>query len=182
MTPATRSIYSMAMLFVTLALLQGCAFVSVPLTGQTLPFEESVVSGYGKDKILIIDISGTISSQPEEGLLPFEEEISIVSRVKEELRTAMGDKSLKGIILRINTPGGSVTASDIIYEEIRRFKTIRKIPVVACMMDLATSGGYYVSMSADKVIAHPTTVTGSIGVIALKFNVQGLMEKTSGSV
>lgn len=158
-------------------LLPGCAFVSVPLTGQTLPFEESVVSGYGKDKILLIDVSGTISSQPEEGLLPFEEQISIVSRVKEELRTAVADKHIRGVILRINTPGGSVTASDILYEEIRRFKTIKKVPVVACMMDMATSGGYYVSMSADKVIAHPTTVTGSIGVIALKFNVQGLMEK-----
>ncbi len=158
-------------------LLPSCAFISVPLTAKTQPFEEAVVSGHGKNKILLIDISGTITTKNEEGLLPFKEEISIVSRVKEELRKATGDRRIKAIILRINSPGGTVTASDVLYQEIKRFKKTKNVPVVASMMDVAASGGYYVSMSADRVIAHPTTVTGSIGVIALKFNIQGLMEK-----
>ena len=79
--------------------------------------------------------------------------------------------------LMINSPGGTVTSSDIIYREISKFKEDKKLPVIACIMELAASGGYYVALSADTIIAHPTSVTGSIGVIALKFNAKGLMEK-----
>ena len=81
------------------------------------------------------------------------------------------------MIIRINSPGGTVTSSDIIYREISKFKEDKKLPVIACIMELAASGGYYVALSADTIIAHPTSVTGSIGVIALKFNAKGLMEK-----
>jgi len=81
------------------------------------------------------------------------------------------------LIIRINSPGGTATASDIIYREINRFKEEKRIPVIACIMELAASGGYYVAVSADTIIAHPTSVTGSIGVIALKLNIKGLMEK-----
>jgi protease-4 len=101
----------------------------------------------------------------------------MVARLREELQKASQDKKVKGVILRLNTPGGTVTASDIIYQEITRFKRKRNLPVVACMMELATSGGYYVSIAADTIVAHPTSVTGSLGAIAIKFNAQGLMEK-----
>src|SRR5207244_9198460 len=69
------------------------------------------------------------------------------------------------------------TASDIIYREIEAFKGIKKIPVVSVMMDVAASGGYYVAMAGDTIVAHPTTVTGSIGVIMLNVNAEGLLEK-----
>ena len=101
----------------------------------------------------------------------------MVSRLREELQKASEDEKIRGVILRVNTPGGTITASDMIYQEIKRFKRERNLPVVACMMELATSGSYYVSTAADTIVAHPTTVTGSLGAVAVKFNAEGLMEK-----
>lgn len=160
-------------LFMLVLFLFSCATVSI--FERTRPLKEKVLSGEGRDKILLMDISGIISSKERSS--PFQEKTSIVSRVREELKKASADKRIKGIVLRVNSPGGTVTASDIIYREIKQFKKKKKIPVVACMMDVTTSGAYYVALSADAIIAHPTSVTGSIGVIALKFNIRGLLEK-----
>jgi protease-4 len=99
------------------------------------------------------------------------------ARVKEELDKARKDDRIKALVLRINSPGGTVSAADMIYHEISQFKQERQVPVVACCMGLAASGGYYVAQAADEIIAHPTTLTGSIGVVAMKFNVKGLMNK-----
>ncbi|MEK9139935.1 MAG: S49 family peptidase, partial [Nitrospirota bacterium] len=68
-------------------------------------------------------------------------------------------------------------ASDIIYHELKTFKASRKVPIVASIMDLGTSGGYYIAAAADTVLAHPSSVTGSIGVIMLTMNARGLLEK-----
>jgi protease-4 len=70
-----------------------------------------------------------------------------------------------------------VTASDIMFKELQMFKRTAKVPVVAVMMDVAASGGYYVALGADTIVAHPTTVTGSIGVIMLTVNAEGLLQK-----
>ena len=81
-------------------------------------------------------------------------------------------------MLRINSPGGAVTASDIMYQDLLQLPPARRSkPVVACMMDVAASGGYYLAMGCDRVYAHPTTVTGSIGVIMSLYNASGLFEK-----
>jgi protease IV len=79
--------------------------------------------------------------------------------------------------VRLNTPGGTVTASDIIYRELMLFRERTKVPVVAVMMDVAASGGYYIALAADAIVAHPTTVTGSIGTILITANAEGLMQK-----
>jgi protease-4 len=84
---------------------------------------------------------------------------------------------VKAVVLRINSPGGTVTASDIIYHELKMFKASRKVPIVASIMDVGTSGGYYIAAAADSVLAHPSSVTGSIGVIMLTVNARGLLEK-----
>lgn len=170
-----RSYFAMAIMLFFLS--AGCTCFSVPLIEKERAFDETVVSGEGKNKILLMDISGVLSTKEKGGLLPFQKEASIVSRVREELKKAAEDKRIKGLIIRINSPGGTVTSSDIIYREISKFKEDKKLPVIACIMELAASGGYYVALSADTIIAHPTSVTGSIGVIALKFNAKGLMEK-----
>jgi len=155
----------------------GCNFISVSLVPTVEPLKETTVSGTGKDKILIIDISGIISEEEKRGFANLSGEPNMVARVKEELKTASRDKHMKAVILRINSPGGTVTASDMIYHEIEQFKKNNDIKVIACIMDLGTSGGYYVAVSADKIIAHPTTVTGSIGVIMLNLSVEGLLQK-----
>lgn len=155
----------------------GCAFVSIPLRQGTMPLEEKVLEGEGRDKILLIDIAGIISSEKKRTLAAFDAEPDMVARIKEELTQAAEDDRIKAVILKINSPGGTVTASDIIYREIVKFKKKNHIPVTAALMDIATSGGYYIACAADTIVAHPTTVTGSIGVIAMKFNVKGLMDK-----
>jgi len=160
-----------------LCLASGCSFISVSLVPYVAPLKETTVMGKGKEKILIIDISGIISEEEKRGIAGLSGEPDMVARIKEELKTAAKDKHIKAVILRINSPGGTVAASDIIYHEIEQFKNKTNNKVIACIMDLGASGGYYVAVSADKIIAHPTTVTGSIGVIMLNLSVEGLLQK-----
>lgn len=152
---------------------QGCTFLSVYLVSPVEPLKEKRISGKGKDKILLVDISGLISEE-EEG---FAGEPGLVARIKEELIKASNDDRIKAIILRINSPGGTVTASDIIYHEIMRYKEKNNVKVIASIMDLGASGAYYVAQSADKIMAHPTSVLGSIGVIMIKLDVEDLLKK-----
>jgi protease-4 len=160
-----------------LVILSGCALVNVNLIQPPSPLAEQVLEGDGSKKILLLDISGTISEQEKSGGLMGRSAASMVSLIRESLQKAEKDDSIKGIILRINSPGGSVTASDVIHHDIGEFKKRKKIPVLACIMATGTSGGYYIAASADEIIAHPTAITGSIGVILMKFNVEGLMGK-----
>jgi protease IV len=80
-------------------------------------------------------------------------------------------------VLRINSPGGGVTASDIVYREILKYKEKTKVPVVSIIMDTGASGGYYIACASDKIVAHPTAVTGSIGVIIFSLGFDGLFHK-----
>ena len=82
----------------------------------------------------------------------------------------------------VDSPGGGVTASDRMYEELKHFKDEKKIPVVAIFEDVAASGGYYVAMASDHIIAHPTTITGSIGVISEFYDFSQLMGKVGVDV
>ena len=153
----------------------GCTSSLFP---KTSPLEEVVLSGEGRDKILLVEISGILTSAKPSGVLDrFFDRLSLPARFKEELAKAEDDEDVKAIVFRINTPGGTVTASDILYHEIKELKKTREIPVIASIMDLGTSGGYYVAMAADRVVAHPSSVTGSLGVIMLTLNASGLMEK-----
>ncbi|MDP2689834.1 MAG: signal peptide peptidase SppA [Deltaproteobacteria bacterium] len=154
--------------------LSGCVFISLP---GVKPLTEKTIGGEGKAKILLMDISGVISEESGVNALGVETERKLTERVREELDMAAADDSVKAVVLRINSPGGSVTTSDIISHELKKFKEKKKIPVVAELMDVAASGGYYVAARADEIIAHPTTVTGSIGVIAYNFDASGLMTK-----
>jgi protease-4 len=84
---------------------------------------------------------------------------------------------VKALVLRVDSPGGSGLASDIIWREVELARHENKKPVIVSMGDLAASGGYYIAMGADMIIAEPTTITGSIGVFAGKYNLSGLFEK-----
>jgi protease-4 len=157
--------------------LSGCAFVNVPLISPTSPLEEQVLEGDGTRKILLLDISGTISEDEKSGGLLGRSTPSMVSLIRESLQKAEKDDDIKGVILRINSPGGTVTASDIIRHDLLEFKKRKKVPLLACIVATGASGGYYVATAADEIVAHPTAITGSIGVILMKFNVEGLMGK-----
>ncbi len=96
------------------------------------------------------------------------------------LRTAGADNSIKAIVLRIDSPGGSAIASDVIWREITL--TREKKPVIASMSDVAASGGYYIAMPAHAIVAQPSTLTGSIGVVMLKYVIDGTLQKVGINV
>ncbi|MCP3677576.1 MAG: signal peptide peptidase SppA [Deltaproteobacteria bacterium] len=153
----------------------GCSFV-IPISGVR-PLAEKTVGGEGRDKILLIDISGMISGKKRSAALGLAKRPSLVEQVKEALDKAEKDGAVKAVILRINSHGGTVMASDIIHHEIEGYKERTGAVIIAEMLDVAASGGYYIAAAADTIIAHPTTVTGSIGVVLFKLNAEGLMEK-----
>jgi protease-4 len=128
-----------------------------------------------KEKILVIDLNGPIGIDPNPGIL--KREGNLLSTIYYRLQKASQDPYVKGIILRLDTPGGEGTASDIIYNEILRFKKKTGIPVLALMMGVAASGGYYVACGCDFIMAHPTTITGSIGVIAILPGIKEMLNK-----
>lgn len=165
----------------TAVFLSGCVFHvnNINLPSGIKPLEEHVLSGEGADKILLMDISGSISNQGEKGM--FGSSLSPVARIKEELDKAASDPAVGAIILRINSPGGTVTASDMIYNEILSFKRKTNKKVITIFTNLGASGAYYIAMATDRIFVHPTTVTGSIGVIMVSMNASGLLEKVGVS-
>ena len=175
MTPARRStVFALVSLPAVLAL--GCITVNLP-SGQLEPLAETVIEGSGDAKILMLEVDGVITESSDVADFFGTVNEGMVGRIREELDTARKDTQVKALVLRINSPGGTVTGSDLLYDEIRRFKEERKVPVVAQLMGTAASGGYYVALAADEIHAERTTVTGSIGVIFSGVNIAGLMEK-----
>ena len=126
-------------------------------------------------RIAHIDLEGVIASADAADLLFGSSGESMVDRIKEELEDALADESVKAIVLRINSPGGEVTASDTIYHAVRQAR--EKKPVVVYMDAVAASGGYYVACGASEIVASETTLTGSIGVIIQSISYGELMGK-----
>ncbi len=163
-------------LIVTVFALSACSpHVHLDFLGQEKLEEIVLVPGPAKEKIVVIDVEGMISNFLGSG--PFTRERNIVSSVYLRLKRAAGDPNVKAVILRLDTPGGEVTASDIIYHELMDFKDRTGKPVIGLMMGVAASGGYYIASACDAIMAHPTTLTGSIGVISVFPSIEGLMGK-----
>src|SRR4030067_1340187 len=107
---------------ITFMLLSGCTLVKVYLQEEIQPFQEQVISGEGKDKILIVDLSGIITSGPKGSGFSGKEKPGMIATVREELDRARMDGNVKAVVLRIDSPGGGVTASDTLYHEIKKYK------------------------------------------------------------
>ena len=144
------------------------------------PLREFTLEGRGSDKILLVPMHGIITDTPKERFLA--QSPSMVENIVSQLRKAEEDNRIKAVLFEINSPGGTITASDLLYHEISSFKERTGKKVAVSMMDIATSGAYYVSLPADMITAHPTTVTGSVGVLFLQPKIAGLMEKIGLSV
>ncbi|MBI5866330.1 MAG: signal peptide peptidase SppA [Planctomycetes bacterium] len=157
----------------------GCApvsFLITPVSGSR-ELQEHVVSresAWADRKIALIDVDGVLSNMRESSMLGGIGD-NPVARFKERLDHAASDAKVAALVLRINSPGGGVTASDLMYGELRRFREKTGKPIIASMLDTAASGGYYIACAADKIYACPTTVTGSIGVIMITPDLSGLM-------
>ena len=126
-------------------------------------------------RVMILDVSGTIANADAGGLLGPGD--NPVAKLDEALRTAAADPKTAAVILRINTPGGTVTATDMMYRQVQQFRRSTGKPVVAMMMDIATSGGFYLACAADQIVAYPTTITGSIGVIYQTFSFKPALDR-----
>ena len=160
-----------------LILLSGCAVFNVSLTTQTRPLEEMTLEGKGKTKILLLDLDGRISFREESEGWRSKGMPSQPAFFREAFLKAKGDRNIAGVIVRINSPGGTATASDAIYHEIMNFRQATKAPVYAYIMEMGASGGYYVAAASDRIFANPTAITGSIGVIAVRPGLEGLLSK-----
>jgi protease-4 len=154
----------------------GCTAPRIKLfPSQADPLQEFILEGTASEKVLLLPIRGVISDHPQEGLLRTRP--STVQEAVSHLRKAEKDPMVKAVVVQLDSPGGSVTASDVLYNEIRLFKERTGRTVVAVMMDVGASGAYYIALPADAILAHPTSITGSVGVIFLRPKVEGLMEK-----
>lgn len=156
-----------ALFLLTLAVLSGgCgvpSFLITPISNSNKLQEHVVLGGKSRDKVAIIEVEGMLSNVRSGGLLqPTENKVSLFTQ---QMRAAARDKWVKAVVLRVNSPGGTVTASDTMYELVRDFRRRTKKPVIASTQEVCASGAYYISCAADTIVAHPTSVVGSIGVL-----------------
>jgi protease-4 len=126
-----------------------------------------IKKGIPKNKIAVIYAEGAIDGGDTGGI--------VSDDLSRTIRQARRDTTIKAVVLRINSPGGSALGSEIIWREVKL--TTESKPVIVSMSDLAASGGYYIACAADTIVAQPNTLTGSIGVFGLMPNVKGLFEK-----
>ncbi|WP_246112357.1 S49 family peptidase [Allorhodopirellula solitaria] len=152
--------------------------VTVTRTDNTAsPIQSVVIDGHAdhtSGRIAIVDVDGLIVNRNFSGLNSMGE--NPVAVFREKMRRIECDGSISAVVLRINTPGGGVTATDILAHDVARLKQCRDIPIVACLMTTGCGGGYYLATHADQIVAHPTSVVGGIGVILNSYN----MEDTLG--
>jgi protease IV len=167
--------WSWLMIVAILAMVVGCSLPKFSLFPEAGPLKEVTLQGSGDQKVLVLNITGPISDQPKQKLLRTNP--GMVQEVVTYLQRAEKDPNIKALLLKVNSPGGTITASDILYHEISGYKERTGVKVVVAMMDVAASGAYYLSLPADWIMAHPTTITGSIGVIFMRPGVSGFMEK-----
>ena len=135
---------------------------------QTITPNVSVIS---KASILVVPIEGMISSSGTDW------NSSIVNLVADQLEQAKNTKSIKAVILRVNSPGGTVGASQEIFQSIKRFKRETNKPVIVSIMDIGASGAYWISMAGDYIFAQPGSIVGSLGVITQTFDLTDVKKK-----
>ncbi len=166
---------------VVLVLLIGGAIVAVMNVSSTsgggvaTRWEEHVVKEGGTDRILLLNVDGMIMSSITGTTLGAAGTSSDEMRAK--LDQAMKDKTLKGIVVHVNSPGGDVVASDEIYRKLVQVKEDTGLPLVFSFGSTAASGGYYIAAAADQIVSNPMTITGSIGVIMSSYNYSELADK-----
>jgi protease-4 len=136
----------------------------VAVVGAAADVRQTVISGEGPSKVAVVPIDGLIDDASAESF------DTVLKEVEK-------DANVKALVVSIDTPGGSATASDEMYHRLDRFKNLKHIPVVIAMRGMATSGGYYVSAAGDFIFAEPGCLTGNIGVLFPRFNVSQMINK-----
>jgi len=158
--------------FLILAGISATVALTMALTGSGRDRGRIAGAAFSKDKVAVVELTGIMTSSHSVGSRAVS-----ARKVLEQLQKYRDDDSVKAIVLRVDTPGGTVVAAQEIHGELMRLRAGSKKKVVVSMGDLAASGGYYVACAADRVFASPGTLTGSIGVIMQFPNYQGLLGK-----
>lgn len=160
------------------ASVKGAVEVKIPTTTDPGPMVASVVRAAhsaGSGRVGLIDVDGLLLNQNLTGLYSSGE--NPVGAFREKLEAAGRDPALRAIVIRINSPGGGVAATDIMADELDRFRSETGKPVVACLMDVATAGAYYLALGGDQLVALPTSLTGSVGAILNHYNMRDAMSQ-----
>lgn len=136
----------------------------ISIAGAAGDVKQTVISGDGADKVAVVPIDGLIDD-------------ASTQQFDRLLKDVEKDPAVKALVVEIDTPGGSATASDEMYHRLDRFKNTKHVPVVIAMRGMATSGGYYVSSAGDYIFAEPGCLTGNIGVLFPRVNLSQLLNK-----
>lgn len=164
-------------IFISAILLIAVLSFVISLLGGKNSYNADKVAVAKGDRVAVINVEGTIESGADGTALFAEATGATSGRIMQELREAAKDKSVKAVLLRINSPGGSVTAAEEITREIARFKETSHKPIVATMSDTGASAAYYIAAGCDKIYANASTLTGSIGVYMGTKNLEELYKK-----
>lgn len=124
-------------------------------------------------RVALLDVDGLLLNANFVGLSSRGE--NPVALFREKLKAASRDPQVRAMVLRINSPGGTVAATDIMWKELQDFKAKSKLPVVACLMDVGCGGAYYLASACDRIVAHPATLTGGVGVVMNLYNLKEVM-------
>jgi protease-4 len=168
-------------LLLSLVVLAGCgpSAFRIELVPAHQRLEETVIQRdkgiFIPDKIAVIDVDGLLMNKRRRGFMRRGD--NPVSLFVEKLDKAASDRRVKAVVLRLNSPGGTVAASDVMFHSLREFKRKTGKPVVSCILGVGCSGAYYLACGSDGIIAQPGGVTGSIGTIIKTFSFAGTMEK-----
>lgn len=145
--------------------------------GPVRPMIVQQGAGCSRSRVALVDVDGLLVNANLTG--PYSASENPVALLCERLDAVAADPSVCAVVVRINTPGGGVAASDLMRQQLLAFRGRTGLPVVACLMDLATGGGYYLATAADLIYAQPTTITGGIGVIFNLYNLQDAMAQVN---
>jgi protease-4 len=171
---------AIVLLAAVVLLAAGCGTPSFLITpvSNTSELEETQVApgkGFAPSKVALIEVEGMLINAKTGGFLqPQENKLSLFTQ---QMDRAANDDSVKAVVLRINSPGGTVVCSDTMYQIICKFRQSTGKPVIADTQEMTCSGAYYVACGCDRIVAQPTSIVGSIGVIFQTFEVTGLMGK-----
>lgn len=141
-----------------------------------MPVDDAARHGKGS-RIAIVDVDGLLLNTNLTG--PYSSGDNPVDLFSEKLQAAAADPCGVALVVRINSPGGSVTAADMMWRELQSFRQKTGRPVVVCLMDLGCGGAYYLATASDLILAHPTTVTGGVGVVLNLYNLRDTMGAAS---
>ncbi len=143
---------------------------ATPIAGRHLTSESVPQCRPG---VALIDVDGLLVNRNRKGFGSMGE--NPLALFREKLATVAADPRARAVVLRINSPGGSVTAADIMRRDLMEFQNETGLPVIACLMDTGTGGAYYLATGCDQIVAHPTSIVGAVGIILNLYGLEDTM-------